>query len=154
MILVFLIISIALVIGGFVFMAKIDDDAGFGIALIGAITFLVALIITIFLTVSVSNLSTCDERIEMYQEENTKIEQQIANVVAQYQQYETEIFTEVAPESSISLVALYPELKADTLVQKQIEIYTANNEKIKALKEEKISGKVCKWWLYFGGGDS
>ena len=49
------------------------------------------------------------------------------------------------------LVTLYPELKADTLVAKQIEIYTNNNQKIKELKEQKLYGKVYKWWLYFGG---
>ena len=90
----------------------------------------------------------------MYQEENTKIEQQIANVVCQYQQYETEIFITVAPEDSVSLVALYPELKSDKLVQEQINIYVANNEKIRELKEEQINGNVLRWWLYFGGNDN
>ena len=83
--------------------------------------------------------------------ENQKIETQIAETVQQYQEYESGIFTEVAPESSVILVALYPELKADTLVQKQIEVYVANNEKIKELKESNITGDVKRWWLYFGG---
>jgi hypothetical protein len=61
-------------------------------------------------------------------------------------------FTEVSPDSAITLVSLYPELKADELVKKQIEVYVANNEKIKELKEKKIMGNVYRWWLYFGGG--
>ena len=78
------------------------------------------------------------------------IEEQIAETVKKYQQYETDIFTEVASDSAITLVALYPELKADTLVQSQIDVYIKNNEKIKSLKEDKINGTINKWWLYFG----
>ena len=57
---------------------------------------------------------------------------------------------EVKPENYITLVSLYPELKADALVSKQIEIYISNNEKIKELKEFKINGSIYRWWLYFG----
>jgi hypothetical protein len=46
---------------------------------------------------------------------------------------------------------MYPDLKADTLVQKQIETYVANNNTIKELRTDKINGKVYRWWLYFGG---
>ena len=35
-------------------------------------------------------------------------------------------------------------------VQKQIEVYINNNEKIKSLKEDNITGNVKRWWLYFG----
>ena len=91
------------------------------------------------------------QALEMYQAENESIEAQISECVKQYQQYETEIFTEVAPESSITLVSLYPELKADALVSKQIEVYVDNNEKIKELKMSKINGDITRWWLYFGG---
>ena len=86
----------------------------------------------------------------MYQEENTKIEEQIATIVKQYQEYEKDIFTEVSPESAMTLVSLYPELKADTLVSSQIDIYVKNNEKLKSLKEEKINASVIRWWTYFG----
>ena len=106
---------------------------------------------TIVLGVNVSELSVIDSKITMYQEENTKIEQQVANVVAQYQQYETKTFTTIAPENSMTLITLYPELKSDKLVQKQINVYVENNKKIKSLKEKQINGKVLRWWLYFGG---
>ena len=80
------------------------------------------------------------------------IEEQISAVVKQYQEYETGIFANAKTESSVTLVALYPDLKADALVKKQIEVYLENNEKIKELKEKKINGNVIRWWLYFGGG--
>ena len=92
-----------------------------------------------------------DEKIAMYQEENAYIENQIDMVVKQYQEYETDIFESANVDSPMVLVSLYPELKADTLVQEQIDIYVANNQKIKELKEKKINGNVYRWWLYFGG---
>lgn len=33
-------------------------------------------------------------------------------------------------------------------------IYTANNDKIRQLKEKKLNSQVSKWWLYFGKVDS
>lgn len=117
-----------------------------GVGVVG----ITALVGTIVLTCCVIDASVVDERIAMYESENTEIEEQIASVVQQYQEYESGIFREVAPDSSVTMVSLYPELKADTLVQKQIEIYVANNEKIKSLKEEQITASVKRWWLYFG----
>jgi len=118
------------------------------VGLLGAVASFIAMV---SLIIGVSNLTVINEKIAMYEQENQKIETQIAETVQQYQEYESGIFTEVAPESSVTLVALYPELKADTLVQKQIEVYIANNEKIKELKESNITGDVKRWWLYFGG---
>ena len=103
------------------------------------------------LGVKVSHLPVMDEKIAMYQEENAYIENQIDMVVKQYQEYETDIFESANVDSPMVLVSLYPELKADTLVQEQIDIYVANNQKIKELKEKKINGNVYRWWLYFGG---
>lgn len=99
---------------------------------------------------TVTELQVVDDNIAMYQEENEKIECQIGAMVMQYQEYETEIFTDIKPESAMTMVSLYPELKSDTLVQEQIKIHTANNQKIKELKEKKINGSVYRWWLYFG----
>lgn len=54
-------------------------------------------------------------------------------------------------ESSMTLISLFPELRSDTLVQQQLDIYIKNSNKIKALKEEKISDiPMCRWRLYFG----
>lgn len=147
MILVILGISILLIVLGLI----LDPDCeGIIPAVCGVCMFIISLIAMVVLAVGVSNLSVIDDKIAMYQEENTRIEEQISEVVEQYQTYETEIFTEVKPESSMTLVALYPELKSDSLVQKQIEVYTSNNQKIKELKESKITGSVKRWWLYFG----
>ena len=128
-----------------------DCDGGIALTVVSSLILIACLVAAVVLAANVSGLCVIDQKIEMYEEENTKIEEQISEVVKQYQDYENGIFTEISPESAVTLVSLYPELKADTLVQKQIEVYLANNDKIKELKETKINGSVQCWWLYFGG---
>lgn len=152
MLLLIIVLGIAAVIGGFIIYDRTYAEcAGTAISIIGALVAIVALIAFMFVIGPCVESATVDERIAMYQEENAKIEQQIAEVVTQYQEYEKDIFTEVSPESAMTLVALYPDLKADSLVSQQIDIYVANNEKIKALKVQQINGHLYRWWVYFGG---
>jgi hypothetical protein len=151
MILVLLAIAIFVIGVGFVLNLIDFEEIGCPLMGIGAIVGGVLLVITLMLGVEVSHLQVVDDKIAMYQEENTHIEEQINAAVAAYQKYETDIFTSVSPQNTMTLVALYPDLKADALVAKQLEIYVANNEKIKELKEQNINGDVMRWWLYFGG---
>lgn len=126
-------------------------DLFFGLAWVcGIIAF--AMLITICSIVpQTATGSIIDEKIAMYQEENEIIEQDIDRIVAEYLKHEQDTFTELKPEeSSITLITLFPELKSDTLVQQQLEIYVANNAKIKDLKEEKINLTKLRWLVYFG----
>ena len=111
-----------------------------------------ALIIEICgLSIEVATESTIDSKIAMYQEENANIERDIDKIVKEYLEHEHNTFADLkTEESSITLVTLFPELKADTLVQQQLEIYVANNASIKQLREEKINMAKTKWILYFG----
>ena len=156
MILLIFGICILMIIGGFILDEKtgVDSDICFGISGIGMVVGFFALLGLIIVGVNVKSLSVIDDRIAMYEEENTRIEQQIADVVEQYQKYETDIFREVAPESAVTMVSLYPELKSDSLVQAQIEVYTENNKTIRDLRDKQIKGNVYRWWLYFGGGNT
>ena len=104
-----------------------------------------------FLVTQVATESVIDNKIEMYQEENTNIEEDIDKIVKEYLAHEHNTFADLkTEESSITLVTLFPELKSDTLVQQQLEIYVANNAKIKELREEKIELAKSRWILYFG----
>ena len=153
MILVILILGILMAVGSTILYCKLDDDKdaiGTSLQIIGAIIIIISTIASIILFISVIDRVGIEKKIAMYEEENTKIEQQIADVVTQYKEYEEGIFTEVAPESAMTLVALYPELKSDTLVQSQIEVYADNNKQIKELKCKAINASVIRWWLYFG----
>lgn len=115
------------------------------------IVFICSSIAIVSLSIKCSELRKIDEVIAMYQEENETIETCMDDLVKGYMDYEKNTLTEFAPESSITLVSLYPELKSDELVKQQIDIYMANNQKIKELKEKKIYASVYRWWLYFGG---
>ena len=110
----------------------------------------VCLIAGICLCIHVSDGSVIDKKIAMYKKENTKIENQMDVLVSQYMKFETDTYGELKNESSITLVSLYPDLKSDELVKKQIEVYESNNKEIREMKEQKINLKVSKWWLYFG----
>ena len=156
MILLIFGICILMIVGGFILDKKTgaDSDICFGISGIGMVVGFFALLGLIIVGVNVKSLSVIDDRIAMYEEENARIEQQVADVVEQYQKYETDIFMEVAPESAVTMVSLYPELKSDSLVQAQIEVYTENNKTIRDLRDKQIKGNVYRWWLYFGGGNT
>ena len=153
MILVILVIGILMIALGMVLCDKLDggkDEIGTMFQIAGMVATIISTIVAIVLLICVLNRVNIDKKIVLYEEENAKIEQQIADTVKQYQEYETGIFTEVSPEDSIALVALYPELKSDTLVQSQIEVYVENNKAIKELKSLAINASVYRWWLYFG----
>lgn len=142
----FLLFVLFLVISIIIYWITNDDDA---ICLPGVICF-VALVVVIIAGVNVVNGRVIDSKIAMYQEENTSIETQMDVLVEKYMDYESETLGDLKGESSITLVSLYPELKADELVKQQVEVYTSNNKTIKELKEKKINLSIWKWWLYFG----
>lgn len=102
------------------------------------------------LGVCIINGRVIDEKISMYEEENLKIETQVQTVVKEYLKHEKETFENCDAESMITLIDMYPELKSDTLVSKQIDVYVSNNEEIKNLKREKINISNYKWFVYFG----
>jgi hypothetical protein len=145
MIVLLIIISII----GVVISSAIDEDGI--IVSFFLMCFVVSFVVGIFLGIAVSNGRTIDEKILMYQEENTKIEKQIDTLVSNYMNYESNTYEKFKSESSITLVSMYPELKSDKLVEEQISVYEENNKKIRELKEDKINLKVKRWWLYFGG---
>lgn len=91
-----------------------------------------------------------EQKIAMYEEENSKIEQQTYDLICQYMEFESKTFENITPESSVTLINLYPELKSNELISKQMDIYVENNAHIKELKEEQLNVTVYKWWIYFG----
>lgn len=122
--------------------------------LLGIISFILGMALLILVMVVIILKVDClnvNEKIMMYETENKKIESDIKTIVENYQDYESKIFGDIKNISVNSLVTMFPELKSDTLVNKQIETYIANNNEIKDLKEMEIDGKKIKWLIYFGG---
>lgn len=127
---------------------------GAGGIIIGCMAEVIIVIAVIVQVCGISQLKVADQKISMYEEENAKIEQDITTIVKDYMNYEKDTYKvaseQIENSSLLVLTELYPDLKSNELVKKQIEIYTENNNKIKQLKEEKINNQTCKWWLYFG----
>ena len=143
-----MIILLFLIFLGLTVLGILVDEVGLAcFPLFGAF---VCLVVGIVLCVSVTDGSVIDKKIAMYQKENTKIENQMDVLVSQYMKFEMDTYGELKNESSITLVSLYPDLKSDELVKKQIDVYESNNKEIREMKEKKIDLKVLKWWLYFG----
>jgi hypothetical protein len=143
---------IVLIIGAIVYEKTYDlETTGTALMSIGGIVGGAALLATVILICINGSNYGIDQKIELYEQENQQIEEDIAVLVNQYMKHEENIFIECSPDSSITLVALYPELKSDLLIEKQIEIYVSNTEEIKQLKTDRISAYIIKWWLYFGG---
>ena len=116
----------------------------------GAIITVVSISVTIALGYSCSSERAINAKIEMYQQENQHIETVVAEVVKDYQDYEVKAFSELSPQEIMVAISMYPELKSNELVSKQLAIYVSNNNNIKALKIEQIDLITTKWWLYFG----
>lgn len=143
MIIVLILISILL----FILLMFIDDD----IACIPVFGFLIKTGIMIWLIIEVINIGLIDDKVELYTKQNKEIEKKVEIAVKQYMEHENKTFTALKTnESYITLVTMYPELKSDNLIKKEVELYEKNNEKIVSLKEKKINGKIYKWFLYFG----
>lgn len=110
----------------------------------------------IFNASQICQLKISDKKIEMYEEENNNIQNSVSQIVESYKNYEQNTYSESLKSIDtnntdiIVLTQLYPELKSNEMVNKQIDIYQENNNKIKGLKEEKINNEIAKWWLYFG----
>ena len=124
-----------------------DNEVPYAIGIAFGIVGIVGAFVAAFIVGSyVVKADTIDERMELYQTENARIEKDIETIVEQYKEYEGEMFRDISTEDTISTVVLYPVLKTNTLVMSQIDIYVENNEKIKELKEEKIFGDVYRRW--------
>ena len=90
------------------------------------------------------------EKLTMYEEENTKIEEKVKSTVQGYMNYESETYNNLVKEAELeTLLIKYPELNSNELVKSQIELYKENNKKIKELKELEITKSTWDWWLKF-----
>lgn len=151
MLIVLLVVFIALTVVGGILYTKTDLDwSAWCIGAIGVVMSIFIIIGLIGNIVVLSESMVIDEKIAMFQEENSKIQEEIAVAAEGYKEFESETFKNLKTESPISLVTLFPELKSIEVVGRQIDVYIANNQIIKELKEEKINIKVTKWWVYFG----
>lgn len=121
------------------------DFSGFGIIIVA-----IALL-GIFINIGyLVRGRTLDDKIAMYEQENTAIEQSVDVLVNDYYKHESDTYSSLKPENAVLFASAYPELQSNNLAMKQLEIYVENNDKIKELKEDRINLSRNRFWLYFG----
>lgn len=112
----------------------------------GALAVLALLLILLFYPYKVK------EKITMYTEENTNIENKVKETVRAYMDFEKDTYQNLIETAELTtLLTKYPELNSNELVKAEIETYKENSKKIKELKEQLIMKSTYDWWLYFGG---
>lgn len=150
MLIVLILISMGVIVLGLFVYNDSDEDIGTFIVGAGIIGFIIKIISLICCINSLVGARVIDQRIELYQNKNKEIEEKMEIIVKNYMEYEGNAYKELKTDSYIQLINLYPDLKADQLVQQQINLYIENNNKIIQLKEEKMNKTIYKWWVYFG----
>lgn len=156
MLIILLVLGIVGIIIGGIKLSKYSEN-GFGIAFVcfGVIVSFIASCFMIAAITRTLKISQMEDRIAIYQEENTRIEEQIKTTIQVYQEHEKDMFKDIdldkiSSEKLILLTSIYPELKSDTMVQELIKVYVENTNELKQLRTDKLNYELWRWWLYFG----
>lgn len=139
------VIAVALIV-----LAVLNEDLAEGFGILGCLIGFIALIGIFFNIGLLVRGRTLDDKITMYEQENTAIEQSVDVLVKDYYKHESDTYSSLKPENAVLFASAYPELQSNELATKQLEIYVDNNNKIKELKEDQINLSKNRFWLYFG----
>ena len=155
MLIVLAVIGIIGIIVGIIMYNKMFDETYSGVTiLVSALVLASCVIASLVLTTELIEGRCLPEKIEMYEEENAKIESDVAIAIEAYMTHEGQTMDNaskrIEPGSSLTIIAAYPELRSSDLVAESIRIHNENNQKIKSLKDDLINLKAIRWWLYFG----
>lgn len=141
MLIVFCVILIILIAIGLTINEFVDTPVGSFLNFVFSVFLVICIIVGICMMDDIAEGKVIDEKIAVYEQENEKIETAIDVLVKEYMTQEEKIMIKTAnKESLITLVQLYPDLKSNDLVKKQMDIYVNNNKKIKKLKTKKLNG--------------
>lgn len=109
----------------------------------------------LFVTAIVAGLynydkSTIDSRLPVLEEQNQIVLSQIEPLVQQALEYESNTYKDFKLDAAkvIAFTQLYPDLKANNFLNKQIDIILANQEGIKQLKLDKATLNAYHFWLW------
>ena len=121
------------------------------------ITCLGASIIVVFLFVTAIvvgfynyDKTTINSRLVVLEEQNQVVLSQIEPLVQQALEYESNTYKDFKLDAAkiIAFTQLYPDLKANNFLNKQIDIILANQEEIKQLKLSKATLNAYHFWLW------
>lgn len=153
MITVFLLLSI-----GCIVLAEVLDNSNCKLCTIATIPGIIGVagcaifgIWTIWNVICVSSGFGIQEKIQIYEDQNTQIEQSIDAAVKAYCEHEQITYVQMS-EGAVALVAAaYPELASSELVKTQMEVWTSNSHELKELKSKLVDFHRAQYFLYFGG---
>lgn len=106
---------------------------------------------TIWNVICVSSGFGIQEKIEIYEDQNTQIEQSIDAAVKAYCEHEQITYVQMSDGAVALVAAAYPELASSELVKTQMEVWTSNSNELKELKSKLVDFHRAQYFLYFGG---
>ncbi len=153
MILVFLVLGIILTAIGIIIAVREDDwdRSTVLVSLISGIPIILVSLIALMICIApITSQKAIDNKIVFYEEENQRIESSVTVIVESYLRHEEIVYDNMSIDDAQAYLVIYPDLKSNEIVSKQIDILTSNNEKVKELKSERADISTYKWWVYFG----
>lgn len=155
MIILLLLIAIAIIVACLRELVKMDEFGDNADPYLVAVTLaLIVLIIDgvagIAVLSKVQSANVLGDKITMYSEVNTALEEEIKASVERYMEHEKGTYEALSLSDAFAVATAYPNLVSNQLVQSQIQTYKENKAQITRLKEEQIDAKIARWWLYFG----
>lgn len=150
-----LLLAIAL---GLIVLAEIIDGSTnkFGFlavvpGVLGAIFAIIFGIWTLWNIIIVASGFGIQEKIQIYEDQNTQIEQSIDAAVKAYCEHEQITYVQMSDGAVALVAAAYPELASSELVKTQMEVWTSNSNELKDLKSDLVDFHRAQYFLYFGG---
>lgn len=149
MVIIFLVVGIVLIIIASEIARRTGNyftDYWFGP--LGVITTVMSGAVALVLCILIACGSAADTKIDIYVKENTEINTAIETYVESYKEHEKTTFGTTT--DAVDIILMYPELKSDELVSKQLDIYMENKKNIIKLELEKANVSIYRRILYFG----
>ena len=128
-------------------IAKYEDALkGLGVAIFVVSLFFTALVVGLYNY----DKTTIDSRLSVLEDQNQVVLAQIEPLVRQALEYESNTYKDFKLDAAkvIAFTQLYPDLKANSFLNKQIDIILANQEEIKQLKLSKATLNAYHFWLW------
>lgn len=153
-----MITLLLLVSAAFIALAEAIDNSNCKLCTIFAIPGIIGVagcivfgIWTIWNVMCVASGFSIEEKIEIYEEQNTQIEQSIDAAVKAYCEHEQITYVQMSDGAVALVAAAYPELASSELVKTQMEVWMSNSNELKELKSDLVGFHRAQYFLYFGG---
>lgn len=143
---------------GLVLIAEVMDNstrqlASFAVipGVLGAVLAIIFGVWTFWNLIVVASGFGTQEKIQIYEDQNTQIEQSIDAAVKAYCEHEQITYVQMSDGAVALVAAAYPELASSELVKTQMEVWTSNSSELKDLKSKLVDFHRAQYFLYFGG---